>query len=101
MANYLIQPTKHAFPKLVIFYSLVISFVTKLKKNKQILSSLLREGKLSFQVFTAHPFQGLKPDTWLFGDKPYTSLSSIAMRVNTGKEKMGQALRDVFRPSPG
>jgi hypothetical protein len=51
VADYLILPTEHSFPRTVRVYSLIFSFVTKCRQGRKILSQLLMEGKLSFQMF--------------------------------------------------
>ena len=51
VANYLILPTKYIFPALSMIHAMVFSFVTKYRKGGTILSQLLMEGKLSFQLF--------------------------------------------------
>ena len=50
-SKYLIIPTKYSFPKVVRIMSYVFSFISKIKRNRKLLSRLLFEGKLWFSVF--------------------------------------------------
>ena len=52
-ACYLVLPTKHSFPAIVRIYAMVFKFVTTARKGQKILSQLLVEGKLYFQLFNA------------------------------------------------
>ena len=52
-SQYLILPTKFSFPKVVRIMSIVVGFVSKLRKNRIMLGHLLAEGKLLFTVFQA------------------------------------------------
>ena len=95
VADYLLVPTKHSFPATVRIYSMVFSFV---RKNRKILSKLLMEGKLSFQLFTVT----LEEETdvpKLYGERPFPP--GIAMMVNTtGKEPQGISLVSNYSPEP-
>ena len=87
VANYLILPTKHAFPTLVRIHGIVFSFVIKCRKGRKILSQLLMEGELSFQLFTVTLDEETEPAR-PYGDKPYPQ--SVAMQVNMGEGQQGR-----------
>ena len=76
VADYLIIPTAHSFPKTVRLYSLVYSFVSKLCQNRRIVVQLLKNSKLTFQMFNTFTFKDTEPGTWLYGEMPYSSLPS-------------------------
>ena len=98
VADYLIQPTKHSFPTMVRIYSMVFSFVTKCRKNAKILSVLLMEGKLSFQLFKASSLEETEQPR-LYGEKPFPP--NIAMVVDTeGKGPQGISLVSNYSPQP-
>ena len=50
-SKYLIIPATYSFPKVVRIMSCVMSFISKMRKNKKLLSRLLYEGRLWFSVF--------------------------------------------------
>ena len=50
-SQYLLLPTKFTFSKVVRIYSIICCFVSKARKNRKMLGSLLCESKLSFSVF--------------------------------------------------
>ena len=50
-SQYLILPTQFSFPKVVRIMSLVIGFVSKMRKNMRMVGQLLSEGQLWFTVF--------------------------------------------------
>ena len=79
LANYLILPTKYAFPALVRIHAIVFSFVTKCRKGRKILSHLVMEGKLSLQLFSV-TFDDETEPARLYGEKPYPQ--SMAMQVD-------------------
>ena len=87
VANYVILPTKHAFPTLVRIHGIVFSFVIKCRKGRKILSQLLMEGELSFQLFTVTLDEETEPAR-PYGDKPYPQ--SVAMQVNMGEGQQGR-----------
>ena len=50
-SQYLVLPTKFSFPKVVRIMSIVIGFVSKLRKGRKMVGRLLVEGHLWFSVF--------------------------------------------------
>ena len=50
-SGYLVLPTKFSFRKVVRIYSYVCCFISKSRKNRRMVGSLLREGGLSFSIF--------------------------------------------------
>ena len=52
-SQYLVLPTKYPFPKVVRIMSIVVGFVSKLRKGRKILGHLLSGGRLRFTVFLA------------------------------------------------
>ena len=52
-SQYLVLPTKYPFPKVVRIMSIVVGFISKLRKGRKILGHLLAEGRLRFSVFLA------------------------------------------------
>ena len=52
-SRYLLLPTKFSFPKIVRIYSIILSFVSKCRKGRVLLSKVLCEGKLWFSMFHA------------------------------------------------
>ena len=51
---YPMLPTKYPFQKTVRIYTMVMVFISKCRKNKNIMRILLREGELTFFVFNCH-----------------------------------------------
>ena len=93
VANYLILPTRCAFPISVRIHAIVFSFVTKCRKGRKILSQLLMEGKLSFQLFTVTLDDETEPPR-LYGEEPYPP--STAMQVNMVEGVQGISLHNTF-----
>ena len=52
-SQYLVLPTKYPFPKVVRIMSIVVGFVSKMRKGRKMLGHLLAEGKLWFTIFQA------------------------------------------------
>ena len=93
VANYLILPTRYAFPALVRIHAIVFSFVTKCRKGRKILSQLLMEGKLSFQLFNVTFDDETEPPR-LYGEEPYPP--SIAIQVNMGEGVQAMPMQNTF-----
>ena len=53
-SDYLLLPTKFTFTTTVRIYSMVMAFVSKARRNRRMVGTLLREGDLTFSVFFSH-----------------------------------------------
>ena len=51
-SNYILLPTKYSFRKTVRTYSIVMAFISKVRKNKGFSGPLLKEADLKFSAFT-------------------------------------------------
>ena len=89
VANYLILPTKYKFPVLVRIYAIVFSYITKCRKGRKILSQLLVEGRLFFQLFNA-TLQERECDP------PIISLAMTVSPTGQQQQQAGDTLLTMF-----